>query len=387
MRTHVAAALALAVLLVVVGSERGVCTPLEESIAAQLAELELENLHHYSQLVDPDFQGYLPRLDLESILAGGGELAAAGGLFRRFLGVLMREITVSVAVLRQLVVVASLSALLTRLTSSFGRTAVVQLAKGICLLVVIILGLQSFRSALSLAADTVENMVSFMYAVLPTLASLLAAAGGVTSAVIFHPVLVAVVGTVASVVRYVLLPLIFSGAALGLLAHFSEELPLSRLAALARQASLTILGLLFAVFSGVVVVRGAIAPIADGLGLRAAKFLTKTFLPVVGGMFADAVEVVAGGSLLIKNAVGVFGLGVIFFLVAVPVIKLWAVVLIYKLVSAVVQPIVDAEVVEAIASLESSLTLVLAALLTAGLMFFLVITVLVGLGNLAAVLR
>ena len=230
-------------------------------------------------------------------------------------------------------------------------------------------------------------MVSFMYAILPTLAALLAAAGGITSAGIFHPVLVAMVSAVASAVRYLLLPLIFAGGVLGLLAHFSTELPLSRLAGFVKQTAVTVLGLMFIVFSGVMTVRGAVTPIADGVALRTAKFLTKTFVPVVGGMFADAVEVVAGGSLLIKNAVGIFGLAVVFFVVAVPIIKVWAVILIYKLTNAVIQPIVENRIVEAIASLENTLTLILASLATAGLMFFLIITVLVGLGNLAAVMR
>ncbi|HHT72754.1 MAG TPA: stage III sporulation protein AE [Firmicutes bacterium] len=361
--------------------------PLEESIAAQLEELGLEGLMGYSELVDPDFRAYLPKLDLKGILAGGEGGAGVGELFRQLLALLLQEVVVSLALLRQLVVVAALSALLTQLGGSFGETAVINLAKAICFLVIIILGLQSCRAALALAADTIDKMVSFMYAILPMLASLLAAAGGVTSAVIFHPVLVAMVGAVASTVRYVLLPLIFGGAVIGLLAHFSTELPLSRLAGLARQVTVTLMGLLFVVFSGVMAVRGAISPIADGIGIRTAKFLTKTFVPVVGGMFSDAVEVVAGGSLLIKNAVGAFGLAMVFFLMAVPVLKLWAVVLIYKAVNAVTQPIVDERVVAAIASLEHSLTLVLAALATAGLMFFLVITVLVGLGNLTAVLR
>ncbi|MGI6147786.1 MAG: stage III sporulation protein AE [Limnochordia bacterium] len=362
-------------------------SPLQESIEAQLEELELEELLRFSELVEPDFQVYLPRLDLEGILGGGSGHLSAGELLRQLLEFMLREVMVSLALIRQLVVVAALSAILTRLGEAFGDSAVVRLAKAICFLVLIILGLQSFRAAVALAAETIDGMVSFMHAILPTLTALLAAAGGVTSAVVFHPVLVAMVGTVASAVRFILLPLIFGSAAIGLLAHFSEELPLSRLAGLTRQIAVTILGLLCVVFSGVIAVRGAISPIADGVGMRTAKFLTKTLVPVVGGMFADAVEVVAGGSLLIKNAVGVFGLGVVFFMVAVPVLKLWAVVLIYKVVAAVIQPIVDRQVVEAISGLEGSLTLVLAALVTAGLMFFLIITVVVGLGNLTAVMR
>src|SRR5690606_42087626 len=87
--------------------------------------------------------------------------------------------------------------------------------------------------------------------------------------------------------------------------HGVAEFPLSRLSGLLPHGALTVLGLGFTVFLGVMVIRGAIAPVADGVALRAAKFLAGTFIPVVGGMMADAVEVVVGGSLLVKNALGV----------------------------------------------------------------------------------
>ena len=46
--------------------------------------------------------------------------------------------------------------------------------------------------------------------------------------------------------------------------------------------------------------------------MRTAKFLSGTFIPVVGGMFADAVEVVIGSALILKNAVGLLGVLAIF---------------------------------------------------------------------------
>lgn len=90
---------------------------------------------------------------------------------------------------------------------------------------------------------------------------------------------------------------------------------------------------------------------------------------------------------MIKNTLGVFGMAVIFFLVALPVIKIWVIVLIYRLAAALIEPIGDQRISSAVTSMAGALTLVMVSLATVALMFFLVITILVGIGNLAAVMR
>lgn len=230
-------------------------------------------------------------------------------------------------------------------------------------------------------------MVEFMHSLLPMLSTLLVAVGGVTSAAVFHPLLWALVSLTASLVQRLLLPLILLSTAFSLVSHFSSELAFPKIGSLLRQAVITILGVMFIVFSGFMVVRGAVAPIADGISLRTAKYLTKTFIPIAGSMFADTLEVVVGGSLLIKNAVGVFGLVMILCLVAAPLIKVLAMVFVYKVVGALLQPLCDRRVVQTLETMESSLVLVMIALGTAALMFFLAVTVLVGIGNLAVFMR
>ncbi|NMA61464.1 MAG: stage III sporulation protein AE, partial [Firmicutes bacterium] len=121
--------------------------------------------------------------------------------------------------------------------------------------------------------------------------------------------------------------------------------------------------------------------------LRAAKFFTKTLIPIAGGMFADSLEVVVGGSVLIKNGVGVFGLAMVVFLVATPLLKVWAMVLVYKLVGALLEPICDPRLVQALGTMESALILVLISLGTVALMFLVAISILVGVGNLTVFMR
>lgn len=360
--------------------------PLEEVMDAQWRSLDIAELIPYIQLVEEEFQEFLPPLHLRDLVRERGNLNLPG-LLSAFLGLFFREVTLSVSLLRQLLILGILTALLRQLESSFGSKGVGDLAFATCFLWLTLLGLLSFQKAVLIAKDAMTEMVSLMQALLPLMATLLAAVGGITTAALFHPLLLSMVSLIASLVHSLLFPLLYVSAVLGLLANFSHDFPLSGLASLVRQAAIFFLSFCFVLFSGVMVVRGAIAPVMDGVALRTAKFLTKTFIPVLGGMFADATEAVIGGSLLLKNGIGVFGLGLIFFMAALPIVKLAAIIFIYKLVGALLQPLCDPRIVKALQSLENALVLVTLALLTVALMFFLSLTILIGFGNLTVFLR
>jgi stage III sporulation protein AE len=360
--------------------------PLQESIEDQLEALDLGHLLDFRDQLEKEYQEYLPGLTLQDMLGGRGQQPPTG-LLLLILQNFLRELYLSLHLLRQLVVIGILAALLERLSRSFGTKAVVDLAFAVCFLVLVMLGLQSFQIASSVATEAITEMVGFMYAIIPMLSSLLVAVGGVTSAAVFHPLLWALVGTIASLVQKLLLPMILFSTALSLVAHFSSDLSFPKLGKLLRQGVITLLGIFFIVFSGFMVVRGAIAPVADGISLRTAKYLTKTLIPIAGTMFADTLEVVVGGSLLIKNAVGVFGLVMIMLMVATPILKVWAMLVVYKIVGALLEPMCDNRIVQVLGTMESSLTLVLIALATVALMLFLAITILVGIGNLAVFMR
>lgn len=361
--------------------------PFQESIQAQLEALDLDVLLGFKERLEREYHDFVPSLNWQDLLRGGGDTPSPAGFVVLLLRHLLRELYLSLHLLRQLVVIGILAALLQRLSSSFGIPGVVDVAFAVCFLVLVILGLQSFKIASSVATEAVGEMVGFMYALIPMLSSLLVAVGGITSATVFHPLLWALVGGIAGLVQRLLFPMILLSTAFSLMAHFSADLPFPRLGNLLRQGVITLLALFFIVFSGFMVVRGAIAPVTDGISLRTAKYLTKTLIPIAGGMFADTLEVVVGGSLLIKNAVGIFGLVMIVFMVAAPVLKVLAMVLIYKIVSAVLEPLCDRRVVQVLGTMEASLTLVLIALITVALMLFLAIVILVGIGNVAVLMR
>lgn len=360
---------------------------LAQSVQEQLRALELDQLSAFASKIEPDYQQYIPNLDWRAVFSQSSNSFNLIEVLAAMLQTAFKEVIISSRLMRQLLLIGLLTALIRQLQLSVENKELANAAFLACFLVAIYIGLQSFRAALELAYQTVDDMVSFMYALLPLLSTMVASVGGITSAAIFHPVLIMVVSGIAVLIRTILFPLINVSAVIGVVAQIAPDYPLTRLSGLLRHLATMLLSLAFTVFLGVLAVRGAVAPVADGVALRTAKFITSNVVPVIGSMFANAVEVVVGGSLLIKNTIGAFGMVMIFFLVALPIVKIWAIVLIYKLAAALIEPIGDQRVCAAVSSMAGSLTLVMVSLATAALMFFLTVTILVGIGNLAAVMR
>lgn len=363
--------------------------PLPEAIGDQIAALQTGEMEAFLGSLQADLQQELPRFDLASIISGSGsdlgfDLAA---MMRRLLSFTLREVTRNSHLLGQLVVLAVFCAVLRNLANVFPAQGASDVAFAVSLLTLLYLAIESFRLVVDVAVDAVDTMVSFMQALLPMMTTMLAAVGAVTTATVFHPLLFVVINVVATIVKSSVLPMVMLAAVLSVLGSLSREFPMKRLAALVRQWALTLLGLLFILFFGVLTVRGAIAPVSDGLAMKTAKFLTGTFIPVVGSRMAEALEVVVGGSMLIKNAIGGFGMATVFMLMIFPVIKVFSVYMIYRLAAALVEPISDERLVEAMSALATSLSLVIACLLTVGLMFFVSITILVSMGSVPAFLR
>lgn len=361
---------------------------LNVAVDEQMRHLDIRALEELLEGLDDDVRAHLPSTNLRDIIADpeGGLRLNPLELGREMVRYLLGEVLVQSRLLGQLILLAVLCAFFHNLAGSLSRAAT-DFGFLVAYMVIIFVGLQSFSIAADIGRGTLTDMSTFMLALLPLLSTMLAAVGAISSAALFHPLLVTVVTLVVNLIEQVVFPLLFFAAVLGVVGRIVVDFPVSRIAGLFRQGAMTALGLFFTLFLGVMVIRGAIAPVADGVVLRTTKFLAGSLIPVVGGMMADAMEVVLGGSLLIKNAVGVFGMATLLIILAFPLMKIFALVIIYRVATAVVEPISDPRLVEAMGAMAQTLTLLMAAVATAALMFFVVITVLVGIGNLAALVR
>jgi stage III sporulation protein AE len=373
--------------------------PMSGVLANSLNNVEIEqqlfdtvspdNVNQFISKVNQELNGEIPLLNKDTIqgIATQGLHISWQTMWQIVVGNLFHEVSVNAHLMGKLLFLSVLCAMLKNLQNSFEQSSISLLAYSVCFIFMSSIALTSFYNALKLASQTVEFMVGFMEALLPLLISLLAGVGALTSASLFTPLMLFVISSMSVIVKDVVMPLLFLTAALECLNYLSDTYRLSNLAGVLKQTGMMILGFSMMLFIGIITIQGAAGSVADGLALRTAKFATATFVPVVGKVFADTVELVMGASLLLKNAIGIFGVIVVFMICVFPLIKLLSLILVIKISGALVQPLGDEKMAKCLDSMGNNLLLVFGAVLTVALMFFLAITMILAAGSTAMMLR
>lgn len=345
--------------------------------------LNLTDLNRFLETLDQESTKYLPRLDLKSwgFTGPNWDLGRIGkGILQYFL----KELVFNFKILGELLLLVMALAILQNLKHAFESETISQIAFGICFLVVMGIVLNSFRIMFLITKDALTEMSNFMYAITPLLFSLIAAGGGVTTTTIVHPLLISMVAMVGGVINTLVFPLILFSGILGFVNYLFEGFQVNKLANLLKTIALGILGLAMVIFIGIITIKGFAASVADSTALRTAKYFSNTFLPVVGGVLSDTMEMTAGCSLILKSGLGIYGLGLIILITVFPLIKILAVSLIYQISGVISQPLGNQRFSDALQTVAGTFLNLFGVLAVVGLMFFIAISVLVGVANFGA---
>jgi stage III sporulation protein AE len=356
----------------------------------QFHSLDLDKIQGYVDHMNQEINGALPAVNFRRMvwdLARGKAGVTPGHVANDIFNFFFRELVANSSLLGQLILLAVVCAVLQNLQGAFESATTAKLSYVVSYLVLTGLAAGSFALAITLGRNLVGDMVSFMQAILPVLITLLVAVGQVGAPALMSPVLFSFITVVGTVMQNLVLPLLIMAAVLRLASNLSEHFSVSRLAGLVQWFALGVMGLMTTVFLGFLTVYGVAGAVTNGIAFRTARYATGALVPVVGGMLSNALEAVVGTSLLLKNAVGLAGIVVIALMITVPLVKMLALGFTYHLAGAVVQPVGDARLAESLTGLGQSLVFIFAAVAVAALMFFFTIAIVVGVGNLNAILQ
>lgn len=340
--------------------------------------------------MDEEFYEIMPDYDPESLIkdVAKGELKFdIASIFNRILLFLFKEVYINIDILIKLVVLVIICAVLNNLQSSFMSKSVGELAFYVCYIVLVTVLMVSFNSALKAGIQIIDSMVNFMYSSIPVLIALLISGGNITSGGVLQPILIAIVQFTATIIKNVFIPLIVLSTVISIINNISDKVQIARLASFLKNITAWSLGFILTLFVAVVSLQGSLGAVVDGVTSKTAKFAIGAFIPIAGKYLADAADTVIGCTLLIKNAVGVAIMIGIIAISLIPILKMLAIIGLYKLACVLLEPIAESRIIKCIGEVASSMTYIFAIVVSVAFMFLITVTALITASNLSAMMR
>jgi stage III sporulation protein AE len=352
--------------------------------------VDITSLENFSKRLQQDVD-YLPNLSFSKMIDTYKSTGSLGVTSKDFMNGLakfiFKEVVGNSRLLIELLVIGILCAVLQNIRNNFESNEIASIAYYACFLVMVLVVMKSFTLAISIGQQTINTMIEFINALMPSLIVLIAAVGGFASATTLDPIIMFMIKLTSDVIRDFVLPMTVLIVVLNLADSMSDNIRVSKLAGLVKQINLWILGIMMTVFIAVVTIRSSVAATLDQVALKTTKFAVDNFIPVVGKALSDAVATVAGYSLVLKDAISIAGLIMMILICIFPLIKIILISLIYKFVGAVMEPIVDKKVVGCLTAVGNSLTIVFACVLSVAVMFFIMVTIIASTGRLVMMVR
>lgn len=183
-------------------------------------------------------------------------------------------------------------------------------------------------SVVQQAAEAVRSCGVFMLAVVPVYAAVLATAGFSATAGSFSALTFGAAQVVVQLADRLLIPLcrvMLCCSAVGGIG----EVNLAGIVSAVKKGANWLLGGLMTLFLGLLGLQTSIAGAGDSVGLRTAKYVVGSFVPVVGTSIGEALSAVSGSLSMLKTGIGVYAVAALAAMILPPLMRtlLWRIVL------------------------------------------------------------
>ena len=264
-----------------------------------------------------------------------------------------------------ILLIVIVAAVFTNFSNVFQNQQISEISFYVLYLLLITIGLNSFRILIVSASENLERLIGFMKVLGPVYFLAVAFAAGSSTSILFYNLVLLLIYLVELVILNFLIPFVQVYIVVKVMNNLSEEDYLSKFAELCETVIAWTLKTLLAGVTGVNIIQGLLSVVG-----RSAEAI-----PVVGDAIGGVTEVMLGTAVLIKNGIGVAGALVCIGICLVPIIQMAVVTLLYKLIAAMIQPVSDKRIVGCISSIADGSQMLLRIIFTTGVLFLLTIAV------------
>lgn len=276
----------------------------------------------------------------------------------------LKEIKDNLYVVIFLISFSVFGGLITNLESSFNIEGVGEIAFLSIYFVFTFVLVIGFNSCYELAKKTMETQLAFIKAAAPLYTTSYAALGKVSTGAAINTAFLFLIQVCSQLIEKFLFPAAYWVFLLSVVNNASNKIQISKIILLARQTINWILGMAMTVFVGFLSLSGLKGATVDGIGMKAIKYAMGSFVPVVGRLLSDTVDTVISSASLIKNSIGIATAVSAVLICAYPILKLVAIIWLYKLTAGIIEPISDKRLGNLMSSAASSIQIMFVLLLT-----------------------
>ncbi|NCB48603.1 MAG: hypothetical protein EOM55_03185 [Clostridia bacterium] len=252
----------------------------------------------------------------------------------------------------------------------------------ICFSSVAVIVLKIVLQLMNDVSTTIASVESQMEIIFPIILTLMTAVGSSVTASTFQPLLVILTSGITKLFVTILVPIFIFSVVFGVIGNLSNNVRLDKFSKFFSSLFNWIVGIVFTIFIAFLTLHGLTVSSIDSISFKTAKYAIKSYVPVLGSYLSDGISVIIASSVLIKNAVGVAGLILLFATIFAPIIKIVIVILLLKLCAAILEPLCEKQIHEFLYSIAKSLNMLTVCLIAVGLMYLISVSLLMCCSNL-----
>ncbi len=334
--------------------------------------------------IDENLMEAFPEFNVNNILSDvsrGRNVFSLKAVIEKIFELLIGEIKRTLKVLLLIPAIVILNTYLSGMQNSFHSKGAIDAAFFVCYSVMVGVAAAAFVETIKSGREVIENVSVFMRVLIPVSLASLASSGAIISATTFEMVLMTIIEVTHLAVEKIFVPIVMAATALNIANNISSTFNAEKLIQLMNKSVKWGLGTMLTLFVGITGLQGIAAGTADGLTVKVTKFATSNLIPMVGGILAETVETVMNCSAVIKNAIGVVGIITVILMAAIPIIKVCVCLILFRLCAAVIEPIAEKRWVKCLTEFGDSVSMVLAMSVAVVVMFIIILTIIINVGN------
>lgn len=361
-------------------------TELSDNVDDIVEKLDLSQLEEYIATLTNEQQALLGvggiKNRIKAVVTGN-----LSGDYSSFLGYVSAVLGVNVLnylpIVATVIVIAVAYSLLTSLRGKFAAESVQNIVYFACAALLIAVLCAQVFTVIDAVRKLVENLQKQMAIFFPVLLTLMTAVGAGSSVAVYRPSVAILASGISELITVFILPAFIVSVVFTVVGNLTEGVKLGKLSDFFSSASKWLLGTAFFLFSAFMAVQGITASVYDGVSVRAAKFAISKYVPIIGGYLSDGLNLVIGGSVLVKNAVGTTAMILLFVSVLPVLMQVLLLSLSLRFAGAVVEPLGDGRIATLVSNLGKNLVLLVSVVLAISFLYFVFLLLIVCTGNLA----